>query len=297
MTEDLNSNQISLNPDSVRSFTEKLREKSGTELLKILTRYISYQPETVEAALIVSVDQGLISYGLKMLLSKQMMANFIAHSKQIKATRWESDNAFLEFVKRYTDDEIYDFIENPSEIVMDVYHAILSTAKERELISENNFKELYKKAMLGTRTDEEIESAERIDHIKDIDLNFSNVHLNEAEIEAEKQKYWKCPFCNQVVNIESAVCWNCKGERPEKFERPDKQEVIKEFIFHKPKSLNKAGSLMMGSGALMILLGIARKDLLSFHYYDYFLIGLGIIAIIAGFIFFIKGITDKWKKN
>jgi hypothetical protein len=295
MTEDLNSDQISLNPDSVRSFTEKLREKSGTELLKIITRYISYQPETVEAALIVSVDQGLISYGLKVLLSQQMMTNFMAHSKHIKATRWESDNAFLEFVKRYTDDEIYDFIENPSEIVMDVYHAILSTAKERELISENNFKELYKKAMLGTRTDEEIELGEMFDHIKNV--NTSNVNLSEAEIEAEKQKYWKCPFCNLVVNIESTVCWNCKGERPEEFERPDKQEVIKEFVFHKPKSLNKAGSLIMGSGVLMILLGIVQKDLFSFHYYDYFLIGLGIIAILAGFVFFIKGITDKWKKN
>jgi hypothetical protein len=89
MYEDLNPDQINLNPDSVRSFTEKLREKSGSELLKIITRYISYQPETVEAALIVSVDQGLISYNLKVLLSKQMMTNFIAHSKHIKATRWE----------------------------------------------------------------------------------------------------------------------------------------------------------------------------------------------------------------
>jgi hypothetical protein len=167
MYEDLNSDQISLNPDSVRSFTEKLRGKSGTELLKIITRYISYKPETVEAALIVSVDQGLISYGLKVLLSKQMMTNFIAHSKHIKATRWESNNAFLGFVTRYTDDEIYDFIENPSGIVMDVYHAILMTAKERELISEYHFKEYYKKAMLGTRTDEEIELGERIDRIKE----------------------------------------------------------------------------------------------------------------------------------
>jgi hypothetical protein len=295
MYKDINSDPISLNPDSVRSFTEKLREKPGTELLKIIIRYISYQPETVEAALIESVDQGLISYDLKVLLSKQMMTNFIAHSKHIKATRWENNNAFLGFVTRYTDDEIYDFIENPSEIVMDVYHAILLTAIERELISENNFKEFYKKAMLGTRTDEEIELGEMFDRIKNV--NTSNVILGEAEIDAEKQKYWKCPFCNQVVNIESSVCWNCKGERPENFERPDKAEVIKEIVFHKSKNLTRSVFLIISSGVLMILLGIAHKDLLSFHYYDYFLMGLGTIAIVAGLVIFIIGFTDKIEKK
>jgi hypothetical protein len=295
MTEDINTDHISLNPDSVRSFTEKLREKSGSELLKIITRYISYQPETVEAALIVSVDQGLISYGLKELLSKQMMANFLAHSKHIKATRWESNNAFSGFVSRYTDDEIFDFIENPSEIVMDVYHAILMTAKERELISEYHFNEYYKKAMLGTRTDEEIETGDRIDYIKD--FFTSNVNLSEAEIEAEKKKYWKCPFCNQLVNIESSVCWNCKGERPENFEWPDKQEVIKESAFRKPKSPVQAGSLVMGSGAGFILLGIVESDWFSYPYAGYILIGTGIIVIIAGLVILIIGFIGKMKKN
>jgi hypothetical protein len=131
------------------------------------------------------------------------------------------------------------------------------------------------------------------------DLNSDQISLNPDSVRSftEKQKYWKCPFCNQVVIIESSVCWNCKGERPENFERPEKQEVIKEIVFHKPKSLTKGVSLIIGSGVLMILLGIARKDLLSFHYYDYFLIGLGIIAIAAGFVIFIIGFTDKMKKK
>ena len=42
--------------DTVSSFTEKLKEKSGNELKVIITRYTGYEPETVKAALIVSVN-------------------------------------------------------------------------------------------------------------------------------------------------------------------------------------------------------------------------------------------------
>jgi len=50
------------NQNDVKDFVRNLSEKEPSDLTAIITRYLSYRPETVEAALIVSVDKGLISY-------------------------------------------------------------------------------------------------------------------------------------------------------------------------------------------------------------------------------------------
>ena len=95
----------------IRAFTKNLYEKSVDELSDIISRYIDYQPEKVEAALFLLVDKGTIPYELKEKLLKQIESNFADHNKRYKQYKWESNNAFLHYVSRYSDDEIYNFIE------------------------------------------------------------------------------------------------------------------------------------------------------------------------------------------
>jgi hypothetical protein len=52
----------------------------------------------------------------------------------------------------YSDDQLYELIEDPPEMTIDVYHAILKVARERELISENDFSEFYRNAKSGNIT-------------------------------------------------------------------------------------------------------------------------------------------------
>ena len=63
MTEDLYSD-----PEEVKDFIHKFSDKSALELSAIITRYISYRPEAVEAALFLSVEKGFLSYDTKELL-------------------------------------------------------------------------------------------------------------------------------------------------------------------------------------------------------------------------------------
>jgi hypothetical protein len=91
---------------AVKLFVKKLSLKTSEELSDIITHYISYEPDTVEAALIVSVEKGLITYELKELLLKQISVNFSAHLKHIKQYKWEKNNAFIRYVTGYQDDEI-----------------------------------------------------------------------------------------------------------------------------------------------------------------------------------------------
>jgi hypothetical protein len=58
-------------PEEVKEFINKYSDKSGPELSAIITRYISYRPEAVEAALFVSVEKGLLSYDIKELLGNK----------------------------------------------------------------------------------------------------------------------------------------------------------------------------------------------------------------------------------
>lgn len=272
-------------------FDERLKEESDGELLKIITRYISYRPELVDAALDIACGRGVISYDLKMQLADQITRNFNAHSAGIKQTGWESSNAFTGLVKRYTDDEIYNTIEDPSEIVIDVYHAVLVTAKERELITEKDFREYYSGALIAGRSDDEIRRDEWVNYVKDTDT--SEVNLSEAEIEEEKHKYWKCPFCNQLVGIEMDACWNCQAVKPEIIQHPEKEEVIKEYAFQNTPNLTKIGLGLIGGGIFLAVLGFFHIHRYSLFERDYITMGMGIVASLAGIYFTIRGMSKK----
>jgi len=238
--------------ETVKSFIRKLSDNSDIELSGIITWYISYLPETVKAALIVSVDKGLITYELRELLWNQIEANFEAHNKNIKQYKWESNNAFVKYISGYQDDEIYNIIEDPHEIVMDVYHAVLVTAKERELISDQDFVTYYENAKSGARTEDEIRNAEIDEFLRTDDP--ANEFESESELEAEKEKFWKCPKCNQLVGMEFSVCWNCQTNIPDIVEHPDREEIIKEVADRGKANPVKAGFYLIGGGIFVILL-------------------------------------------
>jgi hypothetical protein len=260
------SSEIIRDDDTVvKSFITKLGEKSDSELSDIVTKYIDYKSETVTAALILLVDRGLISYDLKGLLSEQIGANFAAHAKKIKRFRWESNNAFIQFFSRYQDDEIYNIIEDPKGIVIDVYHAVLKIAKERELITGEEFNTIYKDAKLAIRTEREIEMAEFNSYIKS---DYSEDDLeDDVNLEAEKEKYWKCPVCNQLVSMELGVCWNCQAEIPQTIEHPDNQEIIKEIASNKSFSPGKVGLIAIFTG---IVIGAGGQFRHSMHSHSLF---------------------------
>ena len=278
--------------DTVSSFTEKLKEKSGNELKVIITRYTGYEPETVKAALIVSVNKGLISYDLKEKLLKQIETNFASHNKRVKHDNWEADNAFKEYLSDYQDDEIYDILEDPKGIVIDVYHAVLLIAKERELISDTDFTKYFKDAKAALRSDVEI----RLDEIKKY---FNEPDplcdpANVAELEKEVEKFWKCPKCNELVGMEFGVCWNCQTGIPGMIIHPGKEEIIKDRASEKKFTPIKTGFILIGGGLFISILTYIQYSTYKFVSYRFSpRFWMGILLFLAGFGFIIFGLFFK----
>jgi hypothetical protein len=234
----------------VKSFIRRLSDYSTSDLSDIIIKYISYEPETVSAALFVSVEKGIISYDLKEELWRQIESNFQTSKRNIKTYSWEKTNAFIKYVASYTDEEIYNILENPDDIVIDVYFAVLLTAKERELISEEDYQLHYVNAKLGMRTDAEIRS----DEIEDFfGYDEPDEPISDVEINAAKEKFWKCPQCNQLVEMEFGICWNCQAAIPVVVEHPDTEDIMKEIRIRKPWNPVKLGlyAIVMGSIAAL----------------------------------------------
>jgi hypothetical protein len=279
MTEEFNPPEIKIDQQVYNSFITRLKEKENSELDKIITRYISYQPELVEAALYVAVDRGLISYDLKENMTGQIRTNFSSKVKGVKKVIYEQNNAFTGYVERFRDEDIYSLIEDPSEIVIDVYHAVLSIAKKRELISEADFIRLYGDGLKASRNEEEIMR----DEYNEIILGDEDVEITDAEPEAEKEKYWKCPACNELVSVDLAVCWNCEASIPDKIEHPEKEEVIREVKARKSYDPVKTGMSLAGAGVIIILLTFSRgHSITDYWHFRYLTLLLGVISLLFG---------------
>lgn len=279
--------------EKYKSFVTGLTEKSWEELNEIIVRYSFYQIEKVEAALYVSVEKGFLDYDLKEQLLKQIKENLDKKWVPHRRSGWEKENAFKGYVSRYNDEEIYTIIDNPSDIVIDVYHAVIVTARERELISEDDLKDLFKRAKIALKSDEEIRK-EEVDQF--IGIESSKIFEDEASLEEEKLKYWKCPSCHELVGVELDVCWNCQATIPEIVEHPDTEEVVKETIIEKGFDPSKFGIRLIIIG--VVITGISFIPNHSYHWlkYDYLDMAFGIIAIIAGLVFIIFRPFDPLKK-
>lgn len=282
--------------EAVKSFVNKLKEKSADELSDIIIRYIDYSPETVEAALFLMVEKGLISYDLKELLLNQIRSNFTDHNKRYKQNKWEINNAFVQYVSKYTDDEIYSFIEDPKGIVIDVYHSILVTAKERGLISINGFAEYYNGAKAVPKTRYEIRREVYNDIFEEPFIEKEVV--TDTEAESEINKYWKCPACNQLVRMELKVCLNCNTKIPEAIVHPSKGEVIRQIKIKKSYNPVRTGLIITGFGIVAVLLafslGFSFDDFWSVYCTDFV---VGIMGILGGVVFVIYGLFFIQKRN
>jgi len=211
-----------------RKFTAELREVPAGEITGIITRYSYYEPEKLEAALNVAVERGIISFDLKEALQKQMTDNLDRHWDRKARFAWETSNAFMDFISRYNDDEIYETIDNPKDMVIDVYHAVILTALNRELISKDDFNEFFKGAKSALITDFERsmdDFRERFDLPEEVEDP-----LNDEAVRTEAAKYRKCPACGELVETEFSECWNCQAEIPETAPIPDLVEMREEII-------------------------------------------------------------------
>lgn len=270
----------------VKSLVQKFADYSGADLSAIITRYISYEPESVRAALYLLVEKGLISYDFRELLWQQIDSNFKAHNRHIKSYGWEKNNAFIKYVAAYTDDQIYDIIEKPDDIVIDVFFAVLTVAKERALISEEDFRIYRQDAKLGIVT-EHVPGIEEIDSVRQAD-DPENMFDSEEELEAEKAKFWKCPKCNQLVGMEFGACWNCEAEAPSVVEHPDREDIIKD---HKETLENTMKSNPIRSGFIVILLGLGAAAYEQHrHYYSSFANHTRFIGVIFGLSMALMGL-------
>lgn len=142
---------------------------------------------------------------------------------------------------------------------------------------------------------------------------FVNISVNEADdeaetekedepeidIEAEKQKYWKCPKCNELVEMEYDVCWNCQAEMPRTIEHPNEGEVVKEIIENSGRvNTFGIGLGLIGLGGLILLFDRSRYyHFDDFIHNDIFRYFFSALFGILGLYFIIIHFTKKSDKN
>lgn len=283
--------------EEARSLIKKFADYSPAQLDEIIIKYISYEPGAVKAALYLSVQKGLISYDLKEQLRDQIESNFKKNKNHIPLFEWEKNNAFVKYFSACTDDQIYDIIEKPGDIVIDVYFAVLTVAKERELISGEDFNAYCQDAKTDTLTEH---SSNFYYSSQSTTYDSENIP-GEEELEAEKEKFWKCPSCNQPVGMEFGACWNCGTEAPEVVEHPGNADIINEIREAEPKrkvNLMRSGFFLLVIGILMAVYEHNRTYYSSFAQHTRFLdVGFGIFMAIAGVIILSFGIWMHFKKG
>lgn len=275
--------------DHLTKFINELREKDESDLEKIITKYNSYTPERVHAALFVLVEKGVISVELKEQLLTQIESNFASQSKRYKQRKWEANNAFIGYVSKYQDEDIYNYIEDPGDIVIDVYHAILLTARERELITQEDFDEYFVRAKSIIRTDREVVDEDFFETFNDPAPPVG--YETDAALEAEAEKYWICPSCDETVGVELDVCWNCQTKIPETLMHPDKEEVIKEINTRKPVDPVKSGWIAIGCGV-----GVGLIEMTGSHTH-YFRVLFCALIVLGGIVMVFSGLSSGTKRK
>jgi len=264
--------------DKVMSFVKKFREKEPADILTAITKYSDFEQEAVEAALLVAVDKGLISFDLKNSIKDQISSNTSRHWDRTGHYEWEQNNAFMGLIKGSTDDEIYNILEDPSGIVIDVYHAVLLTALNRELISQPDFAGYFENAKKAVRNEGEILDDEFRDFIRETPVEKLFDNLPDPEV--EKEKYWKCPKCGESVPMEQTVCWNCETTIPENIVHPGTEEITKELIEESKPGIMPY--LLIGIGFVLIIGAvILRGSIFGHSVSESLLIFLGIMVVVV----------------
>jgi len=115
---------------------------------------------------------------------------------------------------------------------------------------------------------------------------------NETDIEEAQKHYWKCSKCNELVEMQYDICWNCQSEMPLDIVHPDKEEVIKEISENSyPISLAGSGLALIIVGLVEIFFGNWRRFTL-FDHNERFVFG-GILIIAGLGLIWVKLYKDK----
>jgi len=272
--------------ESYRLFISQLREKEDAELDRIITRYALYKPEMADAALFTAVERGLISHELKEKLAEQIKFNMSDAPDYRKQKAWEKNNSFAEYAANYSDDVLYEIIDNPSDRIIDAYHGVLMAALSRELISKEDFGDLFDNAMKALRSESDIYRQETDDFLRD--LFQEKVEITDEKAEAESARYWKCPNCGENVDMEFAICWKCNTPIPDNPEHPDREEIKKELLVRLPSKPARTGLALLLVGLMVMGFTWLRMHFhLGFWRHKYVDIYIGGIAAVAGAIILI----------
>jgi rubrerythrin len=107
---------------------------------------------------------------------------------------------------------------------------------------------------------------------------------DEIKVKEAQEKYWKCPKCNELVEIEFDVCWNCQSDMPKEILHPNKQEVIKEIRGNaRPFNAMNTGLGAILSGGLIFLVDKHRDsfddDIIRYIFSGFF-VAAGLFLII-----------------
>jgi uncharacterized membrane protein len=194
---------------------------------------------------------------------------FSSWMEYFKFNIMESNNPYLKFVANYSDEEILKYLDHPSDIDFNVYNALIIKAKERGLISD--------------------------DDISDKSLDIKDESVDRSFLEAEKNKYWKCPHCHQLVEMDFVICWNCQKEQPVNVEHPNNREILEET--EKTGNFNsiKTGYSLIACGFLIFIMESVFSQ--NFNHIDLYRLVFAILFVLAGIIFIFVGISDKRKNK
>lgn len=111
--------------------------------------------------------------------------------------------------------------------------------------------------------------------------------LSEAEIEAERMRYWKCAKCNVINEIEEKMCSKCYADRPPKYEHPSRDEILK-FLKKSWDSI----PFYLGLAFLVTAIFIYIRSSLSISIETIDLVVVGIFLVPA-ILLFIYGVYRK----
>lgn len=186
----------------------------------------------------------------------------------------KNENLYLKFVSKYTDNDLLNGIENPSDFEKDVFDAILMESLKRELITNRQFDELMEAKINGIN---------------------ENTEDEEDSDSLNTEDYWKCPHCGQTVAMNFEACWNCQHQKPENIEHPTVTKIIEYQTYKKPFNIFKTGFSLIGCGLLILILSyfMTLPDFFGYHRLPLGRFLGGIIIVVAGFLFILFGLFFK----
>ncbi|MCX6333699.1 MAG: hypothetical protein NT092_05260 [Bacteroidia bacterium] len=104
--------------------------------------------------------------------------------------------------------------------------------------------------------------------------------MTEEEIEAERKRFWRCPKCHELTEIEEKMCWKCYADKPLNFEHPTTEEIKKHLKINASATPFVAGGLFLFLGFLAFLRAwVWEFDIIDLIFIGLFLAGSAVLFI------------------